>query len=209
MLDLHALIDDFFKQNQTLELYNEFSLQHELGIFLRNRLPDFKVQFERHISYFMKKSFIDYKDKFPKREIDIVIFGNDERYAIELKFPNNGQYPEQMFAFVKDIRFMETLKEYADFTQTACVVLACDALFYQAKSNNQTEVSGQKEPKSDGIYHYFRTLNASSPPILAGEIQKPTGDKCLSITLSGSYQIVWQDWQVADGKDFKYYKLII
>lgn len=35
-----------------IELYNEFSLQHELGIFLRNELKEYVVQFERNISFF-------------------------------------------------------------------------------------------------------------------------------------------------------------
>jgi hypothetical protein len=30
-----------------VEIYNEFSFQHELGIFLRNCMTDKKVQFER------------------------------------------------------------------------------------------------------------------------------------------------------------------
>ena len=33
------------------------------------------------------------------------------RYAIELKFPRNGQYPETMFSFVKDIKFLENQEE--------------------------------------------------------------------------------------------------
>ena len=35
-----------------IEVYNEFSLQHELGIYLRNRLEDYKVQFERNTKFF-------------------------------------------------------------------------------------------------------------------------------------------------------------
>jgi hypothetical protein len=31
----------------TVEIYNEFSLQHELGVYLRNNLENCKVQFER------------------------------------------------------------------------------------------------------------------------------------------------------------------
>ena len=35
-----------------VEIYNEFSLQHELGLFLRSKLNDCKVQFERNVSHF-------------------------------------------------------------------------------------------------------------------------------------------------------------
>lgn len=54
---------------------------------------------------------------------------NSEKYAIELKCPLNGQYPEQ-------------LKERG-FTNTCCLVLASNRLFYQGKSY-------------EGIYKYFR-----------------------------------------------------
>lgn len=58
------------------------------------------------------------------KEIDISIFTEDhtEKYAIELKCPLNGQYPEQMYSFVKDIKFMEQLKDLG-FVRTACVAL--------------------------------------------------------------------------------------
>ena len=109
MLDLKNLIDKFFQYfyEKNIEIYNEFSFQHELGIFLRRELPDYKVQFERNISYFRIKT------KTIKKEIDISIFNiyKTEIYAIELKFPNNGQYPEAMYSIVKDIKFIEELKE--------------------------------------------------------------------------------------------------
>src|SRR3989338_2335071 len=90
-----------------IEIYNEFSLQHELGIFLRTDLPQEKVQFERDVLFFFRPG------EFIKKEIDISVFSPDKsklHYAIELKFPRNGQYPEQMFSFCKDILFAEQLK---------------------------------------------------------------------------------------------------
>ena len=120
MLKLNALVHDFFKSviTKNIDIYNEFSLQHELGIFLREALPTYKVQFERNVSYFTNDN------KTIKKEIDIAVFSEDkaEKYAIELKCPLNGQYPEQMYSFVKDIKFMEQLKERG-FTNTCCVVL--------------------------------------------------------------------------------------
>lgn len=91
---------EFFHDNwgdDKVEIYNEFSLQHELGMFLRKKLDSkYKVQFERNISYFFDdtQSDLNYKTKnqeFIKKEIDICIFDSskNEKYAIELKFPNN------------------------------------------------------------------------------------------------------------------------
>ena len=37
---------------EKIEVYNEFSLQHELGIFLRNKLTNYKIQFERNTKFF-------------------------------------------------------------------------------------------------------------------------------------------------------------
>lgn len=51
-------IETFFDQVRSgeIEIYNEFSLQHELGIFLRNLMQNHKVQFERNVSFFGTRS---------------------------------------------------------------------------------------------------------------------------------------------------------
>jgi hypothetical protein len=127
---LNQLIERFVDIVRTdrSHIYNEFSLQHELGIFMRAQLPGYLVRFERNVS-----SLFDGSKPFEKREIDIVIFspdGNDRKYAIELKYPRNGQHPEQMFSFCKDIKFAEELRD-AGFASTAVVIFAEDRLFYE------------------------------------------------------------------------------
>lgn len=140
-MNIRELIENFMILVGTgeVEVYNEFSLQHELGIFLRANLTGYKVQFERNTKFFGIQGTV-------KHEIDIVIYNNSERYAIELKYPLNGQYPEQMFSFVKDIKFMEELK-VAGFNAAYCLTLVEDKNFY----------SGQKQ---DGIYAFFRRNKA-------------------------------------------------
>ena len=113
-----------------IEIYNEFSLQHEIGILLRNTMEGKLVQFERNISFFGFS-----KDHFEKREIDIVVYQKSETLldaAIELKFPKNGQYPEQMFSFCKDVVFMEQLKR-AGFNKAYLIIFAEDRLFYEGE----------------------------------------------------------------------------
>lgn len=160
--------------------YNEISLQHELGIYLRNKLPSYKVQFERNVSYFTSDN------DTMKKEIDIVIYkeNKSEKYAIELKCPLNGQYLEQMYSFVKDIKFMKQLKE-RDFNKTYCVTLVSDKPFYQGKENN-------------GIYKFFRKENS-----IYGTIFKPTGTgkNKDSINLLNRYDFIWYDLS----KESKYY----
>lgn len=159
-----------------IEVYNEFSLQHELGIYLRDKFPNHKVQFERNVSFFGITGTI-------KKEIDIVIYNNNEKHAVELKYPVNGQYPEQMFSFVKDIKFVEQLKQKG-FDSAYAVTLVSDSTF--VKGN-----------KSDGIYSYFRNGKE-----INGIVTKPTGAKNESVGIEGSYTVNWY-------KEGKYYFYII
>ena len=166
-MNFNILLNDFLErvENNEIEIYNEFSLQHELGICLRTELPDYKVQFERNTKYFGISALV-------KHEIDIVIYNDQERIAIELKYPVNGQYPEEMFSFIKDIKFMEQMKE-SGFDKTYCLTLVDDKNFYSGK-------------KIDGIYSYFR--NAEK---IQGTIIKPTGKKDEIIDIHGGYNINW------------------
>lgn len=161
-----------------VEIYNEFSLQHELGLYLRAKNQNAKVQFERNVSYFFSTT-----SHFVKKEIDISIFSTNKSKklcAVELKFPRNGQYPEQMFSFCKDIFFLEQLKQ-AGFEKAFFIVFADDRLFY--------------EGNSEGIYGYFRGAKE-----LTGSIQKPTGSRNATIEISGHYSVRWS----AVGNDLKY-----
>ncbi len=90
------LVDDFFRLVAAgdIEIYNEFSLQHELGIHLRKQMePAYKVQFERPVDFFGLR-----REDYLKTEIDISLFASNQREkaAIETKFPRNGRYPERM-----------------------------------------------------------------------------------------------------------------
>ncbi len=54
MKDIENLIKDFLNKElcDDTVVYNEFSLQHELGVYLRNNLKSKKVEFERNVEYF-------------------------------------------------------------------------------------------------------------------------------------------------------------
>lgn len=171
METLAQLIGPFAKSiaSGRTEIYNEFSLQHELGVFVRGTLADHRVQFERNVAFFFSST-----QSFTKREIDISIFSPDKSeltYAIELKYPRNGQYPEQMFSFCKDIAFAEELHNEG-FCTTGLVVFADDRLFYSGPS--------------EGIYGYFRGGRT-----IHGRIQKPTGRKDAETWIRGSYSVKW------------------
>jgi hypothetical protein len=113
---------------------------------------------------------------FTKREMDLVLVSRESRAAecvIELKFPHNGQYPEQMFSFCRDIAFIEELKR-AGIRQAGLLILVDDPLFYSGRC--------------DGIYGFFRCGN-----VLTGTIQKPTGSRNEEVTISGQYVIHWTE----------------
>lgn len=166
-------VDIFFEDvaGGKIEIYNEFSLQHELGIFLRSHIarPNVKVQFERPVDFFGMA-----RRDCVKTEIDIAIFETPSasRSAIEVKFPRNGQYPEQMFKFCQDIAFLEQLVR-GGFHCGYFVVAIDDPLFSSG-------------PGQSGIYAYFRGVTP-----IHGRIIKPTGKRDEAVDVRGSYPVNW------------------
>lgn len=171
-LNLTGLTDDFFRlvREGSVEIYNEFSLQHELGLHLRGALPtDWKVQFERPVDFYGIP-----RSATGKREIDITVVRGDERYAVELKFPRNGQYPETMFSCCADVEFLEQLTRNG-FLGGLFVMAAEDRLFHSG-------------PTGSDLYACFR---AKRP--IHGRIQKPTGSRDKQVSIEGSYILEWQE----------------
>jgi hypothetical protein len=181
MMNLKGAIASFLDEIATgrVEVYNEFSLQHELGIYLRSSLPEHRIQFERNVSHYQLT-----KGAFLKREIDISIMPKRENkllHAIELKFPDNGQYPEQMFSFCKDIGFAEQLAR-AGVGTSYVLILVQDKGYYSGR-------------ESSGIYAFYR----NGKPV-HGEVIKPTGKKDARFNIHGSYPVQW----VPVGSTMKY-----
>lgn len=174
MINFENIVDEFWNHNSRngIAIYNEDSLKFELGSFLKSKLPNYKIQFERNVSFFgINKPTV-------KHEIDITIFNEDqsEKYAIELKFPKNGQYPKQMYLFIEDIVFMEQLKS-SGFTDTYVLTVVDNKNFYQGKSI--------------GIYSYFRNPCAN----IKGIIYMPIGPQkgIESLEVHNTYSVKWED----------------
>lgn len=176
-MQIHKVIKPFINSIKTgkIEVYNEFSLQHELGIFLRTNVSKlYKVQFERNVSHFGFN-----KKDFNKKEIDISIFKSSKKplHALELKYPRNGQYPEQMFSCCQDISFIESLRQ-AGFKSAYLIIFAEDPLYYSKGKYSKGDVTG--------IYGYFRDQK-----LLSGIVKKPTGRKNKQVAIKGQYTIAW------------------
>ena len=197
--------ENLFKKNianiDDGDIYNEFSLQHELGIFLRKKFEKegFKIQFEKNIEYFGGNGFV-------KSEMDIVVFNGidqkSEKYAIELKFPTNGAVPKRMYQFVEDIKFMEEVKSKTKFNKTFCLTLVSDLA--------EGDGFWKEKIKNDEIYQYFR---GDTPNPIQGTIENPIkvkdGKKSKVppfFKISNKYQIKWK--QIKD-TSFHYYLLEI
>lgn len=163
-------------------VYNEFSLQFELGCFLRSM--GYTVRYERNVSAYIPKGNAN---QFIKKEIDLVAFiGEDEtkankKIAIELKFPRNAQYPEQMYKFIEDIKFMEQVGGIQGFAETYVLCLVDNHNYYQHQLNQS------------GIYDYFRKRGEIIGIPGKTSISKPTGKKNKTITLSNAngYSAKW------------------
>ncbi|MCL1927211.1 MAG: hypothetical protein FWG07_00265 [Treponema sp.] len=124
--------------------------------------------------------------KLTKKEIDIVIVPDkkhSDTIAIELKMPMNGQVPEQMFSFIKDIKFLEELKESNKFSKCYLITVTDNQNFWVGEEKN-------------GIYPYFR-----NGKIITGTFTKPTGNKDKEYKLNKKYKAEWQD--LKDG--FRYF----
>lgn len=205
---IHKTIKEFLGSVTDDDIYNEFSMQHELGIRLRKEFEEyntnegrnFVVQFERNRKYFNIVSPINEKnasENIPKSEIDIVVYDRKktedktkwEKYAIELKYPLNKQYPQQMHSFIEDICFCEKLvnNPYNNFDGAFAVVLVNDKGFYEKENDNSAP------------YCYFRY----GTDIPKGEYKKPgtknTREK--SFELLKQHKIEWKDAKKIQDKD--------
>ncbi len=139
-------------------------------MFLREKIPNYKIQLERNVKFFNLE-----KKNFVKKEIDIVLFNDSQskKFAIEIKFPVNGEYPIQMFHFCQDVKFLEQLKE-SGFTDNFFLALTPQSNFWSDHGTKGT------------IYEKFRKEKE-----LYGEIQNQIGDSTEKVTLNGRHKIDW------------------
>ena len=202
-------------------IYNEISLQHELGKFLEEKLePKYKIFYEKNI-YDNKKQKDN--EKWVKKEVDIVIISTDkkhrEKYAIELKFSKgeNARTPENMFDYIKDIKFMEQVKEYRGYTNVFNFIIANSQKYYKYELNN-------KEVKNNyNIYEMFRIKTYEKgerefnilrkPKNLYGYCH-PTGNKKEEIPLlnknySGKWKILMNNEKDNPKKIYQYRYILI
>ncbi|HKL41336.1 MAG TPA: hypothetical protein VJ962_01960 [Clostridia bacterium] len=174
ILPLEKHIEDFAKliKSTSLDIYNAFSLKHELGNYLSEKLPrNYKIHFDRSFSDFGVNAGETINNK-----MDLVIFNSNKnfKYCVAIKFPINNQIPLTMYKIIKDFKLLEQLMDH-DFIKCYQITLIDDEEFLTGVSK-------------EGIYEYFRT----DTPI-HGEILNPTGRNDEKINIKGHYQMYWRN----------------
>ena len=156
-------------------IYNEFSLQHELGNYLRYKLNketngnfEYFVIFEYNINELIENNS---KIDTCKREIDILIIKyntkkgcTEKKYAIELKYLKNEAYPYRMFQCIKDMRFMNDVLE-AGIDESYCVVVTENRGFYESTSEKNKHLHENKKLLS-AYKNYEKSLNEEKERLL-------------------------------------------
>lgn len=196
-------IKEFMKDLPSISgrISNEAALQFELAYCLRKMMgqnSEYTLFFEKNAYQLCNET----KGVLRKTEIDISIIQkkitndieiDDRMCAIELKFPRNKRYPEEMFMFVEDVKFLEQLICKCKFREAYSIVLVDDLLF--------TDKSESKRILRKGIYAPFRNHEKFEQ-----EYEPPTKSKSKgTIKLSRSYEITWESL----GNNLWYYILAI
>jgi len=176
----------FIQQNNSIELYNEAGLQHELGFYLKQQLStSYKIQLERNI-----EAITGSKKGFYKKELDIFITDGKKKIAVELKVPINKQIPRRMELSFGDVRFLEQLKA-AGF----------DECYFLFASNVKSFWKSRREHK---IYEYFndgvfQTLKKTDVPAFI------RSSKTAFTKLNKTYRFEWRDLKKQNNKQWRYF----
>lgn len=143
-------INDGFRGN-IRRIYNEESLRIELGNYLTEKLPNYRVEYERNV-----KRFGINKGNAIKSEIDIVVFDDDikEKYAIELKFPRNGNKgtTQGLKEFERDEQFIKELVKNYSFNSAYSLVLTDDKDYY----DHQKQIGKNVKSLNQILYKKYR-----------------------------------------------------
>ena len=152
-------MNEFFDTLASEALYNETSFQFELGNYIKNKYPEYIVEYERNIKNKNieldsnitkqmsenKHSILLNNGKRFKKEIDIFIYKKDlsEKYAIELKFPaSKSGYTKAINEFEEDIEFVNFIKQNCkNFTDTYCINISRHKYLY---SGNKLDITTKR-----------------------------------------------------------------
>lgn len=132
-------IYNFFEKYkfEDVDFYGEAELQMKLCWHFMKCLPRYKVEVERPISMYG----ID--KKLNKKEIDIVLIDKetDDKFVIELKshFYRQGAYNKRIHFTLKDIEFLERLKDTNVFNKVISVCFTESHHYYEIPQGSDAQ----------------------------------------------------------------------
>lgn len=110
-LNLQLYLNSFFAyiEENNIKANDENSLKYELGIFLENNLPDYRVDLSKNVARYIGKH-----DDIVKHRVDIALISKTtkKRYAIQVSYPTKAVMADEMFKMVQNINYVEQLKVY-------------------------------------------------------------------------------------------------
>lgn len=133
--EIHNFFDKYKTEN--VDFYGEAELQMKLGWHFMNVLPEYQVQAERPISTY------GINEKLNKKEIDLVLIDKDsnDKYVIELKshFYRQGAYNKRIHFTLKDIQFLEGLKETNVFKKVIAICFSESHHYYKIPDGSNAQ----------------------------------------------------------------------
>ncbi|MCD8201424.1 MAG: hypothetical protein LUD47_05105 [Clostridia bacterium] len=184
-------------------VYNEASLQFELGAYLKKKFDfPYRADYERNVKFYPLPQVGSANANFTKKEMDIFVYHDaapaNGRFAIEVKYPRNGGVIGRMMNFTKDIKFMEEVKKTFGLN-TYCLTIVSDCRYYD-KSLNKTYSGAYPE-----LVKFYRrdVINVKVGDNIVKSVVHPYGGKGKKIyggmELQNSYDIVWNRLLDANG----------
>lgn len=109
-IKLNELLESFMNKvgSNFFEVYNEATMQYELGLYLRKELPEeYNVQFEKNVMFLGADN-----SQCIKKDVDILVYTENlkEIYAIQVKCPTSDDILQKLYSILKDVKFLEQLR---------------------------------------------------------------------------------------------------
>lgn len=185
-------INQFFESITVspIELYSEFGLQHELAIFLRSNFEDLTVRLEYPTSRIFNPL-----PELVKKEIDLYVTNRQgEKFIIEIKMPKNDSgIPNQMYEAVRDIKFLEQMKNN-HINGCFAILMTSHSSFWQAPQANA------------GIYQFFNGEQINIQSLWQTNMPDFLHKKG-EVRLHRNYSATWNNYLDVHNIKWKYYVL--
>jgi len=195
VLELNKVIEEFFMDEDIdfSNISNEASLQLEIAIYLRKKLnKDSKVSLEIPVNKLKERGGVVDKEKYFKKEIDIVVNYNSSQTVIELKFVRKSAgFPNPIYHAVEDVKFCEQILQRTETNHFITIFLTDHNCVMKGSNKN----------------HIYKMFNDEIPIIESFKKNKDTithMKNLKEIILDYSYPFIWKDLHHKK-MDFKYY----